>query len=159
MLHKDIKTGQPSNRISQKRFVVEPKCCKCCVGDQRIWNILVILFSIRPEKVFLNNNFLFIPVACIYITKYGLSIHMQFIDYWLMSLGYDQKGVLRTEAGNQIWPNPIPVLVLGTGIYFLTFRFRSIRNQNFKSLFRSGLHRNGKLDFTGFLLEFNFPNI
>ena len=98
-------------------------------------------------------------------------------------VGYDQKWFLRTGTGNRICPNTIMVLVTGTGIYFLTFRFWSIRNQNFKSLFRfrlnfetisyilviSGLdsrmyrniisllwfrlNQNRKLDFTGFRPE------
>ena len=53
----------------------------------------------------------------------------------VLGVGYDRNGVLRTGTGNWIFPNTIPVLVNGTGIYFLTFRFLSIRNWNFKSLF------------------------
>ena len=49
-------------------------------------------------------------------------------------------------------PNPIPVLVTGTGIFFSTFLFRLIRNQNFDFLFRLWHNRNRKVDF---LPEFN----
>ena len=78
----------------------------------------------------------------------------------VLYVGYDRKGVLRTGTGYRICPNSIPVLVTGTGIYFLPFRFRSIRNRNFKSLFWFRLNRKRKLEFTGFQPEFtgiHFP--
>ena len=69
---------------------------------------------------------------------------------WRVSTRVQPEGVLRTETGNRIWPNTILVLLTGTGIYFLTFRFWSIQNRNFKSLFRFRLNQNRNLDFTGF---------
>ena len=66
-------------------------------------------------------------------------------------VGYDRKRVLRTGTGYRICPDTNPVLLTGTGICFLLFRFRSIRNRIFKSLFRLLLNRIRKLDFIGFL--------
>ena len=65
-------------------------------------------------------------------------------------IGYDRKGVLRTRTGYRIWPNIIPVLVTGTGIFIYSFWFRSIWNRNVNILFRFRLNRNRKLDFTRF---------
>ena len=77
-----------------------------------------------------------------------------------VEVGYDRKGVLRTGTGNRIYPNTIPVLITGTGIYLSSFRFRLIWNRNLKSLFRFRQNRNRKLDSTGFLAGFtgiHFP--
>ena len=64
--------------------------------------------------------------------------------------GYDLKVLLRTGTGNRICSNSIPVLVTGTGIFFLKFQFRSIRHRNFESMFNFWLNRNQKMNFNGF---------
>jgi hypothetical protein len=75
--------------------------------------------------------------------------------------GYNPKGVVRTGTGNPTCPNTILVLVTRNGIHFLTFRFLSIRKQNFKSVIQFQLNRNQKLEIIGIWPEFtgiDFPN-
>ena len=49
-------------------------------------------------------------------------------------LGYNQEGVLRTGTGNRICPNIIPVLVTGTGIYFLPTSSKELKYKDFGSM-------------------------
>ena len=75
-------------------------------------------------------------------------------------LGYDRKGGFKNRK--RICRNTFLVLITRTGIYFRTFRFRSISNRNFRSFFRFWLTWNRKLDLTGIAAgntEIIFPNI